>query len=168
MQRISDKLVQLLNKQIKNELDSSRLYRAISEWCDYEGYLNSATLFKKYADEELIHQDKIYKYLQDRDYLPETPMADAQPRDFSSLKDVYQKGLEHEDMVESQWKAIYAQCESDKDYTSCAWSHWFLLEQVEEVSKFISHLDFLDKCGDDKLGIQFFEQHVHEYLEGEN
>jgi ferritin len=166
MERLSPKLVQLLNKQIKNELDSSRLYRAVGEWCDYEGYFASAKLFKKYGEEEIIHQDKIYSYLQDRDYLPETPMADAQKRDYGSLKEVYQMGLEHEDVVESQWKAIYKQCEEDKDYTSCAWSQWFLLEQIEEVSKFISLLDKLDKCGEDKIGIQLFEEYVEELLEG--
>jgi large subunit ribosomal protein L21 len=55
-----DKIIILLNKQIKNELDSSQLYRAISCWLDNEGWLASSKYFNKkaYNYESLNHQNR--------------------------------------------------------------------------------------------------------------
>ena len=47
MKRISDKLDTLVNEQIKHEEESSRLYRAMAECLDFNGWTGAAKLYHK-------------------------------------------------------------------------------------------------------------------------
>lgn len=161
---ISDKLVVILNKQIQNELNNSRFYRAVGEWCDYNGFYASAKLFKSYEPEEKSHHDKIIQFLQDRNVLPILPSSPEQPRDFKDLPSIYELGLQHEIQTTKDWSAIADLAVSEKDHMVYQLSLEFIKEQVEEESHYITYLDKIEKCGTDKLGIQFFEQWLGEEI----
>ena len=50
--RISESIEKILNAQIKNEMNSYTLYRAMSNCMEYSGWEGASKLWKKYADEE--------------------------------------------------------------------------------------------------------------------
>ena len=50
--RISDAIEKILNQQIKNEMNSYTLYRAMGNCLEYSGCNGASKLWKKYADEE--------------------------------------------------------------------------------------------------------------------
>ena len=102
MKRLSDKIYNMLNEQIRNEHESSTLYLTMSQWLDYNGWSGGAKLWKKYSDEELSHRDKFYSYIQDRDCMPKTLATKEQPISFDCVKDIAEASYKHEIQV-TEW-----------------------------------------------------------------
>lgn len=159
--RISDKIIQLLNKQIKIEGESSQLYLAISQWCKYTGYENSAALFAKYSDEERGHMKQVYEYLQDRDIQPVTPdLSKPFPQTFSSIVDIYKAAYEHEKFVTSSFSNIATACNSEGDFMTLEFAMAFLKEQKEEEAKTKIYVDQLSLLSTDKLSLYLFDKEL--------
>lgn len=160
--RISDKIHELLNTQIANELNSSRLYLAISQWADYNGYFGIAKLYRKYSEEELVHMNKIYSYLQDRNALPAVPATKMYATNFKDVQFVVNETFVHEKEVSGNWKDIWLAAMVEKDGHTFDLAMWFLHEQTEEEAKAINLNDKLERCGLDKIGIQLFDEFCEE------
>ena len=138
--RLSENIVKLLNEQIKNELDSSQLYRAMSCWLDEEGWLGAAKYYFGSAKEELVHMDKIYEYLFDKNCRALVPSSTDVENDYKDIKSIVEESLEHEMSVTKMWNDIANAAMDEKDNDTYALSQWFLKEQIEEEDKFRSFL----------------------------
>jgi len=134
--RLSDKITEILNKQIKNELQSSQIYRGMTCWLDDNGWIDSSKYYFKSAQEELIHMDKIYQYLFSRNVLAVVPTCDEVEQEFDDIREIVEKSLEHEMDVTKNWENISEAAEEDGDSTTFEFAQWFLKEQVEEEEKF--------------------------------
>jgi ferritin len=134
--RLSDKILDILNKQIKNELESSQIYRAMSCWLDDNGWIGASKYFFKSAQEELIHMDKIYQYLFDRNCLAKVPTVGAVKQEYKDIKNILEESLEHEIEVTENWENIANLAKNEGDNTTYDFSQWFLNEQKEEEEKF--------------------------------
>ena len=64
---ISNNIENLINYRISQEEYSSRLYLAMSNWLQNNGYNGASKLFKKWTDEEMVHANFSYSYLQTSD-----------------------------------------------------------------------------------------------------
>ena len=95
-ERLDKKIIEILNKQIKNELNSSQMYRAMGCWLDNTKWPSSTKVFCKYADEELVHMCKIYQYLFDRNCKAVVPTSDEQKQEFKDIKEMIEAALQHE------------------------------------------------------------------------
>lgn len=135
-ERLSDSIVKLLNEQIKNELDSSQIYRAMSCWADDQGLPNACAYYFKSAQEELVHMDKIYQYLFDKNCKAVVPVCDKAPDSYKDITEVVQASLDHEITVSENWNDIANLALKEKDNNTYIFSQWFINEQVEEESKF--------------------------------
>lgn len=141
-QRIPMPVVNLINKQIGREFYSSALYKAMASWLNFNGYLDSAPVFEKYGDEELVHYNKFRQYLLDKDILPVTPGIEQPPQSFTDLVDIIYKSYDHECQVTDWLNEISACAHENSDYTSAQLLDWFLNEQIEEETKFKSIIDY--------------------------
>jgi len=139
--RLSDKITKILNDQIKNELQSSQIYRGMSCWLDDKGWVDAAKYFFKAAQEELIHMDKIYQYLFDMNVVAVVPVTDEVKQEFKELRDVVEESLKHEIEVTKNWEKISKEAEEDNDNTTYEFAQWFLKEQIEEENKWRDMLD---------------------------
>lgn len=140
--RLSEKVTDILNKQIKNELMSSQIYRGMTCWLEDNGWNDAADYFFKAAQEELTHMDKIYQYLFDKNVHAVVPETDEVKQDFEDIRDVVQTSLEHEIEVTKNWEKISETAQEENDNTTYEFAQWFLKEQTEEEKKY---RDFLDK-----------------------
>jgi ferritin len=136
IERLSDNVLKLLNEQIKNELNSSQMYRAISCWMDKNEWVNGTKLFFKYADEELIHMNKIYNYIFEKNSLAKVPASDAFSFNNNKVKELLEESLNHEMEVTKNWNDIADQALKEKDNDTYALAQWFINEQREEEIKF--------------------------------
>jgi ferritin len=120
--RLSKSITSVLNKQIENELYSSQVYRSFSAWLDDKGWIGGSELFFKYADEELGHMSKIYKYLYEKNARALVPNVKNVPQEFNDIRDLVEKALEHEMRVTKNWNEIAnkAKAEDDNDTYSFA------------------------------------------------
>lgn len=134
--RLSDKITKLLNTQIKNELESSQIYRAISCWLDDKGWIGAQKYFWKNAVEELTHMDKIYEFLFDRNVKSVVPSVGEVEKEFKDIREIVEISLDHEMKITSDWENISEAAISEADNTTYEFSQWFLKEQVEEEKRF--------------------------------
>lgn len=141
-ERLSENIAEILNKQIKNELMSSQIYRAMSCWLDSNGWNDAAPYFFKSAQEELVHMEKIYQYLFDRNVLAKVPVSEEVKQEFKDIRELVENALQHEIDVTKNWESISKAALEDDDSTTFEFAQWFLKEQVEEENKF---RDILDK-----------------------
>lgn len=140
--RLPNKITEILNRQIKNELQSSQIYRGMSCWLDNAGWVDGAKYYFKSAQEELTHMDKIYQYLFDRNVVAKVPVSDEVKQDFDSIEEILRESLKHEMLVSTEWEEISRISKEEDDSTTFEFAQWFLKEQVEEENKF---RDILDK-----------------------
>lgn len=134
--RLSEELTDILNKQVKNELESSQVYRGMSCWLDDKGWIDASKYFFKSADEELDHMRKIYEFLFDRNVLAKVPSTDDVKQEYDSIRNVVEESLQHEMDVTAQWEDISELAKKEDDNTTYEFCQWFLKEQIEEESKF--------------------------------
>jgi len=134
--RLSEKIVKMLNEQIKNELESSQIYRAMSCWCDDEGLIKASKYYFKSAQEELVHMDKIYEYLFDKNCKAVTPACNEVKNSYKDIRTVVEESLNHEIQVTKNWNNIANTALSEKDNDTYALTQWYLKEQIEEENKF--------------------------------
>jgi ferritin len=157
-------LVGLLQQQITNELNNSRLYLAISQWFDFNGYFNLAKLYKNHSDEERDHQDKIINLLQDRNIMPKLGVAEIQPNEFLGVQDILDKTLARERKTTSEWNNIYFKALMVKDGIVATSATWFVDEQRSEENESIRNLDKFMVCMMGDNGCELFDTWVGEQL----
>lgn len=135
-ERLSKQVQEVLNTQIKNELISSQIYKAMSACLDSRGYVNAAKVFFKYGQEELSHMDKICDYMFERNCKPAIPDCPLQRLTYNNIREIIETALKHEIGVTANWENIANVAMANKDNTTHEFSMWFLKEQIEEENKF--------------------------------
>ena len=140
--RLSEEIVKILNEQIKKELMSSQIYRGMSCYLDNAGWVDAAKYFFKAAQEELIHMDKIYQYIFDRNSVAVVPVTEEVKQKFETIREVVEESLKHEIEISKNWEEIAKAADNTDDNTTYEFAQWFLKEQIEEENKF---RDILDK-----------------------
>lgn len=142
--RISDAIEKILNQQIKNEMNSYTLYRAMGNCLEYSGWNGASKLWKKYADEEKGHAEKIISFMQDRDCLPQIPSTDQPQKEFKGIKEIVMASDEHEKTITKNWKEIASLAWKEADLMTFNLAQQFENEQLEEEAKMIYWIDRID------------------------
>lgn len=140
---ISDKIINLLNKQLNMELTSSYQYLAMAVCCDNIGLSGAGHWMRKQSKEEMEHAEKFIEYLGDRQVFPVMQEIAKPQSPFSSLEDIFTTVLTLEKCVTESINDISTVALSEKDHTTYAFLQWFLLEQIEEEKSVQSVLDKL-------------------------
>jgi ferritin len=143
-ERLSKSVSTILNTQIKNELQSSQIYRGMSCWLDDSGWIGASKYYFKTAQEELSHMDKVYEYLFSRNAQAKVPTCVEVKQDFKSIREVLEVSLKHEMTVTKNWEDISDLAKKEGDNTTYEFAQGFLKEQIEEEEKFRNLLYKLD------------------------
>lgn len=162
--RISDELEEMLNIQIKRELDSSMIYLSMSDYLKYVGFPHAGELYKKYSDEELTHMHKIRDYLQDRNALPNTPGSETQEREYDSICEIFQKTYDHEVQVSKWLSEIATKALSVNDLTTYQFLNWFINEQIEEENKALYWIDRIETYYKHDKPVADIDEEIADYM----
>lgn len=137
-----------LNNQLNKELYSAYLYLSMSAYLDARGLPGFAKWMKAQAKEELEHAMKFYEYINDRGGKVSLNSIPKPPSEWNSVKEVFEKALQHEKTVtESIWR-LATIAEEEKDRATLAFLQWFINEQVEEEKTFTEILGKLELTGE--------------------
>lgn len=150
---ISKKVEDAINHQIKNEEHSSRIYMAMASWCETKGYRGAANFLYKQSDEERMHMLKFVHYVNDRGGYAKLSPLEVPVADFSSLKDIFEQVLKHEEFITAAINNLYEISLNEKDYTTGNFLQWYINEQIEEESTMHEILDKMNLVGNDKAGM---------------
>ncbi len=146
--KLSEKLLTELNLQYNLELHSAFLYKHMSIWANKNDFPGMSHWFEKQFKEEMEHAEKIYQYIFERN-ADVTLDTIAKPEgEWSSMLEVMQAALKHEEFISSRFTEISLVAMADKDFASLKFLAWFHTEQVEEEEQGNYWVNRLAKAGD--------------------
>ena len=161
-ENISELLIQLLNYRIKQEEISARLYKAMSLWLNFNGYLGASKLWNSYSEEEFKHAQWSYDYLLDLDVLPELPELPKPETSFIDLVDIINRSYKHEQEVTKQCQELAKKAMQELDFMTLELAQKYLKEQQEELSKTVTWLDRLEAFGTSKEALRLLDNEMNE------
>lgn len=159
---LKQKVEQAINKQIKHEEQSSRIYLAMASWCEVNGFSGAASFLYNHVNEERMHMQKLVKYLNDKGGKAIIPALDAPQGEFKSLLDVFETILKHEEFITECINTLFETAFNEKDFTTSQFIQWYIDEQIEEESLFKGILDKFRLAGDDKGGLFHLDKELGE------
>jgi len=150
---VGPKMIELLQYRIEQEELSSRIYRAMSFYLNLKGFSGGAALWMAYSKEEQKHADEFSEYLLDLNVMPNVPMLAKQSTEFTGLKDIAQRSLQHELEISRQINVLASEAMKVGDFMAMQLAQQYLMEQKEEISKTRYWVDRLEICGDNAAAI---------------
>ncbi len=154
---ISEKMVKLINDQIKAELESEYIYLSMAVWCAKEGFTGAYSWLIKQSEEEHEHAMKFIEYLKSSNAEVVIPSISKPDATFDSLLDIFQKAFEHERYISSRiFKLVDSAVEEDDKFTEDFLS-WYVEEQREEETTFNSVLKKLKMVGSNMHGLMMVD-----------
>jgi ferritin len=145
------RFVEALGEQIAYEFAASQQYVAIAVYYDSQTLPRLAQTFYAQAVEERNHAMMMLQYLIDRDAEVRVPGVDAPQTDFSDCVAPVALALEQERGVSDQINGLLRIAREEGDFGSEQFMHWFVKEQVEEVSKMSGLLQVVERARDNPL-----------------
>ena len=129
---ISKNMVESLNGQINRELYSAYLYLGMASYAASEGFMGVANWYNIQVKEELTHAQMMYDYVTQQGGRVVLLPIESPPQDFASIKDTFEKTLEHEKAVTSLINKLVDTAKKENDHATEIFLQWFVTEQVEE------------------------------------
>ena len=158
---LHNKVTELLQAQIAMEAHASATYLAMSSWCDDRGYKRSAAFFLNHADEERGHMLRIFNFLNENGVRAFSPEVTNIQQEYKSLKDVFEKTLEHEIAVTDSINNIVKVARQENDFASENFLQWFVNEQLEEERLVHDILDMFEFVSDEQpFAIKLLDERV--------
>jgi ferritin len=147
----SSRFTDALNEQIAYEFGASQQYVAIAVYYDSQTLPRLAQTFYAQAVEERNHAMMMIQYLLDRDAEIRVPAVAGPRTDFDDCVAPVALALEQERGVSDQINGLLKTARDEGDFGSEQFMHWFVKEQVEEVSKMSGLLDVVERARDNPL-----------------
>ena len=148
--RLSDKILDLLNQQMTKEAHAAQIYLSYGSWIGGQGYDGIANFLFRHAEEERNHMMKFLQYIMERGGNVKTIAIPAPGSDPSSVNNCFEKIFEQEvSNTESIYKIVKASME-EEDWATWNFMQWFVKEQVEEETLARNLLDKMKIAGGDK------------------
>ncbi len=144
---ISDKMTTALNKQINAELYSAYLYMSMSADALHGGLKGAANWFRVQAQEEMVHAQKFYDYVNTQGARVVLAAIDGPPDKFKSLQNMFEEALKHEQKVTSLIHKLASMAKAEDDHATGNFLQWFVTEQVEEEENARDVLDKIKLAG---------------------
>lgn len=146
---INFNIIKLLNFRIEQEEQSSRIYSAMSNWLNLNGFVGASKLWKKYSDEELVHAGWAYQFMLDLNILPPTPeLKTPQVDGFKGLPQIIALSLAHEISITKQCNELAKACLNESDFLSFELAQRYCKEQIDEIAKLQTFVDKLNAFGE--------------------
>lgn len=145
--RISQRIEDILNAQVRKEAEASQTFLSYAVWADDEGYAGVADLLFRHSGEERDHMLKVIQYIQQRGGKARISELSAPAQEPENIVDCFEKLLQHEiDNTEAIYKIVNAAME-EKDWATWNFGQWFVKEQIEEETLVMGILDKLKIAG---------------------
>ncbi|HWI64712.1 MAG TPA: ferritin [Symbiobacteriaceae bacterium] len=157
---ISEQMQQLINHLISVELGSAYLYLAMANYFTRLNLMGMASWLRIQTDEERGHADRLLTFLADRGGVAEIRAIPAQPVNFGSPLEAWQKVLSHEQFVTQNYQQAYDMAMKAQDYQAAAIFQDFLREQVDETAQSMRVVGRLQLARDNTAALLMLDQEL--------
>lgn len=156
----SERTREAMNRQLMRELEASYTYLSMAGYCQSLGLDGFAHWLEEQSGEELAHAKKFRKFIEDRGERVRYEAIRAPESDFSSVLEVFERALAHEQSVTQSINDLYALAEEEKDFASQSFLSWFVTEQIEEEKTVTGIIDWLRRLGDSPQGLYLLDRQL--------
>ena len=129
---LSERIMNLMNYQINQELVSAYLYLDFANYFNENGLKGFEHWYKVQAFEEIEHAEKFIEYMHDEGCAVRLSEIDKVEWSADGIEDVLARGLQHEMYVTKLIKDLYDEAENQYDTRTMRFLDWFINEQAEE------------------------------------
>ena len=131
--RLSEKLGELLNRQLQHELENHNLYKTFSLYYSKKGLIKLSKYYNERAQEELDHSNWIFDYLIENDYIESYPIVKLDKIEIENNITPFELTLDVEIKTTNMIYDIVNQAQEDKEWITFNWLMKQLVpEQLEE------------------------------------
>lgn len=141
--KIEDKkIIEHLKQQIRYEYESAYLYEARAHYALNQGLPGTSSWFKKQAQEERAHADKVINHLRDAGITDfSLPTLKSVPIKFKSILEAFETSLAREKELSRAIEKTAILAQEKKEYYTIKLMNWFIDEQIEEETMFQDTMD---------------------------
>ncbi len=157
---MNQKLTEALNRQVNKEMFSWYLYKSMSAYFDSINYRGFATWMSQQAMEEMIHAEKIYKYIIDRGGRVELELIEKPQIEWDSPLAAMEDALEHEKYITKSINELVDLAIAENDHGTNVFLHWFVQEQIEEESSVGEIVERIRMFGEFKGGLFMLDREL--------
>ncbi|WP_057741716.1 ferritin [Liquorilactobacillus capillatus] len=147
---MEEKIYTLLNEQVNKEFQSAYVYLDFYNFFEEKSLDGFSKWYKDQANEEISHAWRFINYLHDMDQQVKLTPIEHKSQKYSSVKEVLEGGLHHEQYISGCIRDIYSQANETKDFETMNFLNYFLSEQIEEevnARNLIAKYDFVGESG---------------------
>lgn len=159
---LNEKMLNALNDQINAEQYSSFLYLSMAAYFNDKGLPGFANWMYIQFQEEMTHANKFFNYVNERGGRVMLKSIDQMPTEFDGVIDVFEKTLEHEQLVTSKINNLVDVALEVRDHATQSFLKWFVDEQVEEEANVKEILDTLKLIGGQGNGIFMLDREMRQ------
>ncbi|MEI8388430.1 MAG: ferritin [bacterium] len=123
-----------LNKQLNKEFFSAYLYMSMSAYFQSVDLLGFANWMNIQAKEEMLHAEKFYNFIQERNGKVVLEQIEKPQTDWASPLAAFENSLEHELFITASINELVDAALEEKDHATNIFLQWFVTEQIEEES----------------------------------
>ena len=157
---IGKKMRDLMNEQIKNELESAYIYLSMASYFHAQNLDGMAHWMRCQAHEETIHAMKFLDHIHDRGEAVTLLNLKQLKTAWKSPLEVWQDTLEHEKFITSKIHDLVKLSRKENDISSDSLLNWFSKEQVEEEATAEKILRRMEMVGESRQGIFMLDREL--------
>lgn len=157
---INERVLEAMNQQIKNELESYYIYLSMVAYFHKENLNGMAHWMRCQAHEEMIHAMKFYDHILDRGGVVRLLDLKQLKTDWASPLEAWEDAYRHEKFVTGTINNLTKIAREENDYASEPLLAWFSKEQIEEESAASKVSSDLKMVGDNKQGLLMLDREL--------
>jgi len=150
---LSKEIEKELNEHLNFELASSYLYLSMSSWFETQGLSGFAHWMRVQTQEELVHVQKFYTYIYEKNAAVLLSAIEAPQSCWVSTLRLFEDALTHEELVTKRINHFMTLAIKKMDHATVNFLNWFVDEQVEEEASIRKVIDELKLIGDKGQGL---------------
>ncbi|MBN1939667.1 MAG: ferritin [Candidatus Aminicenantes bacterium] len=157
---IPSRIRDLMNEQIKHELESSYIYLSMVAYFHEQNLDGMAHWMRVQAHEETTHAMKFFDHIIDRGGRVELLDLKQLKTTWSSPLEAWKDAYAHEQFITSKIHAIVKAVREEGDYSAEPLMDWFVKEQIEEEKNTDGVVRQIERVGDGKQGLFMMDREL--------
>ncbi|WP_394184871.1 ferritin [Metabacillus halosaccharovorans] len=162
---VREEVQQLVNNLIQIEHISTTLYLAMSAYLDRKNYTGMAKWLRLQSEEERTHMIILIDYLSGKDGVVKLSELPAQPSNFGTPLETFQRVLEHEQYVTNSYRQAYDYVKQIDPQTTVIVQD-FLREQIDEEAQSLTIVERLKLAENNPSALLLIDQELGQRQNG--
>lgn len=155
---LSKELAKAINDQMAFEMYSAYVYLGLSAGLEKLKLPGAAHWMRMQAEEELIHANLFYDYLNDQDAEVSLGAIDKVSSKVKTAKEAFELALKHERLVTGRINQLCALAAKNNNYATLNYLNFFVGEQVQEEKSVQQIIDKYELAENSKEALLFIDK----------